>query len=80
MKIEDINFPVYRCYKNQKTYFKILNPREFEEIQIIGKLKKHRTIKAEQFPEINFIRDLLLNYSEMAIEINEKDYQMVLQE
>lgn len=74
MKIEDINFPVYRRYKNNKTYFKILNPHEFEEIQIIGNLKKHRIIKAEQFPEITFIRDLLLNFSEMAEEISEKDF------
>jgi hypothetical protein len=74
MKIEDINFPVYRCYKNRKTYFKILNPREFEEIQFLGSQKKFRTIKAGQYPEINFIRDLVLNFSEMAEEISEKEY------
>ncbi|MBL7902569.1 MAG: hypothetical protein JNK73_11290 [Bacteroidia bacterium] len=80
MKIEDINFPVYRCYKNRKTYFKILNPHEFEEVQLIGSFKKIRTIKAEQFPEMVFIRDLVLNFSEMALEISEKDYETILQD
>lgn len=80
MKIEDMNFPVYRCYKNRKTYFKILNPREFEEVQVIGSFKKIRTIQAEQFPELVFIRDLLLNFSEMALEISETEYNRVAQE
>jgi len=79
MKIEDINFPVYRCYKNRKTYFKILNPREFEEVQFLGSRKKMRKIKAAQFPEINFIRDLVLNFSEMADEISEKEYSEAAQ-
>ncbi len=75
-----MNFPVYRCYKNRKTYFKILNPREFEEVQVIGSFKKIRTIQAEQFPEQVFIRDLLLNFSEMALEISETEYNRVAQE
>lgn len=75
-----MNFPVYRCYKNRKTYFKILNPREFEEVQVIGSFKKIRTIQAEQFPELVFIRDLLLNFSEMALEISETEYNRVAQE
>jgi hypothetical protein len=79
MKIEDINFPVYRRYKNKKNYFKILNPLELEEVQFIGSIKKVRTLKAEKFPEIIFISDLVLNYAEIAQEISEKEYQTAVQ-
>jgi hypothetical protein len=79
MKIEDMNFPVYRKYKNGKSYFKIINPRQFEEIQIIGSKKILKNIQAEQFPEMNFIHDLVFNYREMAIEITEQEYDELRQ-
>jgi len=74
MKIEDIHFPVYRKYKNNKSYFKIIHPRLFEEIQIIGTKKVIKQIEAKLFPEVLFIQDLVLNYEEMADEISETEY------
>ena len=74
MKLEDIHFPVYRKYKNNKSYFKIIHPRLFEEVQIIGRRKIIKQIEAKLFPEVLFVRDLVLNYSEMADEISEKQY------
>ena len=74
MNFEGINFPVYRKYKNNKSYFKIMNPRLFEEIQIVGSKKIIKRTEAKLFPEMLFVSDLVLNYSEMADEISEKDY------
>jgi hypothetical protein len=74
MKIEDIHFPVYRKYKNSKSYFKIIHPRLFEEIQVIGSKKVIKQIEAKLFPEVLFIKDLVLNYYEMADEIAEEEY------
>ncbi|MBL7934050.1 MAG: hypothetical protein JNL60_19255 [Bacteroidia bacterium] len=74
MKIEDIHFPVYRKYKNNKSYFKIIHPRLFEEIQIVGSRKFIKETEARLFPEMNFVKDLLLNYSQMADEITEEEY------
>ncbi|WP_317899668.1 hypothetical protein [Aurantibacillus circumpalustris] len=74
MKLEDIHFPVYRKYKNNKSYFKIIHPRLFEEIQIIGSKKVVKQIEARLFPEVLFIQDLVLNFGEMADEIQEVDY------
>lgn len=74
MNVEDINFPVYRKYKNNKSYFKIINPRLFEEIQVIGTKKIVKQIEAKLFPEVLFIQDLLMNYGDMAYEIQETDY------
>jgi hypothetical protein len=74
MDFKDINFPVYRKYKNNKSYFKIIQADLFEEIQIIGSKKIVKQTKATQYPEMVFIRDLVFNYTEMALEITEEEY------
>jgi hypothetical protein len=78
MNFEGINFPVYRKYKNNKSYFKIMNPRLFEEVQIVGSKKIIRQTEAKLFPEMLFVSDLVLNYSAMADEINESEYLAVI--
>lgn len=65
---------MYRKYKNNKSYFKIIQPDLFEEIQLIGSKKTIKQIEAKQYPEMVFIRDLVFDYSEMALEITEEEY------
>jgi hypothetical protein len=77
MNFEGINFPVYRKYKNSKSYFKIINARLFEEIQIVGSKRFIRLTEVRQFPEMNFIHDLLFSFTEMADEISEEEYTNV---
>ncbi|PBQ31695.1 hypothetical protein CNR22_07905 [Sphingobacteriaceae bacterium] len=77
MNLEDMHFPVYRKYKNNKSYFKIIHSRLFEEIQIIGSKKIIKQTEAKLFPEVLFIQDMLLRYSDMADEINEEEYLKV---
>ena len=74
MNFEDINFPVYRKYKNGASYFKILNPLLFEEIQKIGSKKVIRQTEAKLYPEKIFIQDLVYRYKDMAYEISEEEY------
>ena len=78
MRFEDINFPVYRKYKNSKSYFKIINPVLFEEIQLIGTKKIIKKTEAKLLPEKNFIFDLVFNFDEMAFEISEEEYEKQL--
>lgn len=65
---------MYRKYKNGKSYFKIMNPSAFEEIQVIGSKRIVKYIEAKLFPEKTFIHDLVFNYAAMAYEINEAEY------
>jgi hypothetical protein len=59
-------FPIYRKYKHGKNYFKINAKNQFEEIQCIGSKKIHHVIDAKQFPELNFILDLInFNFNEI---------------
>ena len=74
MAFEDIQFPVYRKYKNNTSYFKILSRDQFEEIQIIGTKAKLNLITANQFPEMNHIYDLVYNHEGLGSEITENEY------
>jgi hypothetical protein len=78
MNNEDIHFPVFRKYKNNKSYFKILSFKQFEEVQLIGSKKIVNLTEALHFPEMLFIKDLIYNYAEMAEVINEAEYNSIL--
>ncbi len=71
---------MYRKYKNGKSYFKIINPLLFEEIQIIGSKRIIRQTEAKLFPEKSFVNDLIFNYLEMADEINAEEYVKIVAE
>jgi hypothetical protein len=65
---DDFIFPIYRKYKHGRNYFKINSKNQFEEFQIIGSKKIHHVIDAKQFPELNFIIDLIkINFNEIEI-------------
>ena len=74
MAFEDIQFPGYRKYKNNTSYFKILSRNSFEENQIIGAKTKLNFIIATQLPEMNHIYDLVYNPSQFCLEITENEY------
>ncbi len=75
---EDIKFPIYRKYPNNQRYYKIINKREFEEIQKIGSKTIVNSLTASQLPEFNLINDLITCYNGMALEITEEEYSMAL--
>jgi hypothetical protein len=79
MTFEDIEFPIYRKYKNGKNYFKILNEAEFEELQLVGASVFYKKTTARQFPERLFIRDLLLAYNDMAVASSEEEFEKIRQ-
>ena len=74
MAFEDIQFPVYRKYKNNTSFFKVNSRDSFEEIQFIGSKAKHSLITAKQLPEMNHIYDLVYNYSSFGSEITENEW------
>lgn len=72
---EDIQFPQYRKYSNNKNFFKIISPKEFEEIQVIGSKILHRKVVATQFPEMNLIIDLVTLANEFVLRSNEGEFE-----
>jgi len=69
---KEIQYPQYRKYSNEKSYFKIISNEEFEEIQILGKKKTLHHFKAKILPDKNYIYDLTYNYQEYW-EVCDKD-------
>ena len=53
------SFPVYRKLNNNRRFYKVLDSKTFEEIQVIGTKKTHQLYEAKQYPELLFIQDLL---------------------
>lgn len=74
MAFEDIQFPVYRKYKNNTTFFRITDRNRFEEIQLIGSRSILNTVNATQLPEMNHIYDLVYNHEGLGLEITENEW------
>jgi hypothetical protein len=70
-----MKFPIYRKYSNNKSFFKILNEIEFEELKFIGQALELYKVIAVQYPEKLFIKDLI----EKADKISEEDYNAIYQ-
>lgn len=69
-----MEYPIYRKYKNDLSYFKISGPELLEELKIMGKFYSIHTIEAKILPERNLIFDLSFAFEDFAIEITEQDY------
>ena len=59
MKSTVKDFPIYRKYVGVETHFKILNEKEFIEIKRVGKQFVKHHVVAIQFPEMQFIKDMI---------------------
>lgn len=68
------DFPQYRKLSNDKVYYRIIDDRNFDEIQIIGSKAQLRNIKAMQYPEILRIQDMLSYGIEGFIESDESEF------
>lgn len=78
MDDKDTVFPQYRKLANDRTFYKILDERNFEEIQLVGSRKMHYSIKATQYPEMLKIQDMLNFIESMYLESNENEWNEVM--
>lgn len=74
-----MNYPVYRKYKNNKNFFKIINENEFEEISFIGKKTIVTKHQVNILPDRNFIFDLLHDIGNTSELSNQEEYESYLQ-
>lgn len=54
-----MDFPQYRKLSNEKAFYRIVDERNFDEIQRIGSHVKFYHFHAQQYPEILLINDML---------------------
>jgi len=72
------DFPQYRKLSNDKIFYKIVNNREFHEIQVIGTFAQLHKIEAKQYPEILKIQDMLNYTIEAFVPSSAEEYAKLL--
>lgn len=73
-----ILYPQYRKYKNNKSFFKIISNKEWEEIQIIGSNHLLHQFEVKIMPDRNFLQDMTVDYHENWDVIEEKEYELIM--
>ncbi len=73
-----MNFPIYRKYKHNRTFFKVIDKENFEEIQLLGSSFSVHRFKAGILPDRNYIADLISNEHNNWIVISETEYEAKL--
>lgn len=56
---KNTHFPQYRKLSNEKTFYKIINERTFDEVIIMGERRIKFTTIASKYPEMLRIKDML---------------------
>lgn len=59
MDYKNTDFPQYRRLSNGKTFYKIIDAKSFEEVQLMGTKRMVYTTIAHQYPEMLRIKDML---------------------
>ena len=77
MSDKDTVFPQYRKLANGRTFYKIVDDRNFEEIQLIGTKKMFYRITATQYPEILKIQDMLDLFENVYLSSSESEWKHI---
>lgn len=72
-----MDFPQYRKRFDNKSYYKIVNERTFEEVQLIGEKVFIHSIKAEKYFEILRIQDMLESEGDMYEVCSAAEYDQI---
>lgn len=72
-----MEFPQYRKRFDNKSFYKILNERSFEEVQLIGEKVFIHTLNADKYFEILLIQDMLSNKDSLYSTIDVDEYLSV---
>ena len=70
-----MEFPVYRKYRDSKTYFKIYSYEEFEEVKMMGGTYQVHHYKAEKLPDRNLIEDLIHQKDQYYESVSESEFE-----
>lgn len=74
-----MDFPQYRKLSNCKSYYRLIDEKCFDEIQLIGTKAVLYRIQANQYPEMLRIKDMLNYHFEGLEEATEKEFNELLE-
>lgn len=67
-----MNYPIYRKLINNKVFYKIIDSKNFEELQCMGSKVKHSQTTAIQYPELLLIQDLIATNGHYTLSTQEE--------
>ena len=70
----EVIYPQYRKYLHEKTFFKIINPENFEEITWVGNRCGIQQFEVKILPDRNFIFDMTFDYEKNWLQISAEEY------
>jgi hypothetical protein len=70
-----MDFPQYRKRFDNKSFYKILNERTLEEVQLIGDKSFIHRLNADKYFELMFIQDLLEMSGELYLPSTKEEYE-----
>lgn len=79
MSYKSTDFPQYRKFSNEKVFYRIRSEREFDEIQIVGSKGNWFSMRAEKYPEIIRIMELLDLSQEGILSSDEVEFTRIAQ-
>lgn len=72
-----LNFPIYRKYDNDKSFFRIDSVEHFIELKLTGKLKEKFEFKAKIHPDRVFIQDMISMENGHWVESTKEEFEEV---
>lgn len=73
-----MDYPQFRKYKNNQSYFKIKSTTEFDEIKLENKVWKIYSFKASILPDRNYILDMTTDYELYWDKITAEEFDAIL--
>lgn len=71
------DFPIYRKLSNNKSFYKILDDKTFDEIQLVGSKKNYYKHVATQYPELLRIKDMIDFFENLYFESNQVEWDLL---
>ena len=72
------SYPVYRKYKGNLSYFKIISSSKFIELKVMGDQIDHYEIEAKILPDFQFITDMINLHNNHWVESTKEEFEMKL--
>lgn len=71
-------FPIYRKYEGDFSFFKIEGPNKFIELKRLGDFVTKYEIKAKILPDFQFITDMIDKHNNHWLESTEEEFEAIL--
>ncbi len=72
-----MNFPIYRKYDNDKSFFKITSSEHFLELKITGSQKEEFEFKVNIHPDRIFIQDMIAMENRHWVESSAEEFEQI---